>query len=185
MGFKVQVDPEFCIFSALLLLILPFRWILAMVTAMSFHEISHIVAIYLFGGRIIKLHIGAGGMQLDSSPLESIAQIICTLAGPAGSFLLLLLVHYSPEIALCGLVHGIYNMIPVYPLDGGRVIRFLLPERICIWIEYVVILLLFVGLGIATIVFHLGIGMLMPLIIVFWNLRNRKIPCIATKERVQ
>lgn len=47
-------------------------------------------------------------------------EVLCALAGPLGGFLLLFLLHSAPRIALCAFVQSVCNLIPVYPLDGGR-----------------------------------------------------------------
>lgn len=50
-------------------------------------------------------------------------ELLCVLAGPAVSFSLLALARFFPRIAICGLVQGIYNLLPIYPLDGGKALR--------------------------------------------------------------
>lgn len=62
-------------------------------------------------------------------------EALCALAGPVGSFSVVLLAEYFPEAALFGLVQGLYNLLPVYPLDGGRILRCLLPWEICAGVE--------------------------------------------------
>ncbi len=58
--------------------------------------------------------------------MSSGKSVICILSGPMGSLLLFLFVRWIPRIAFCGLLQGIYNLLPIYPLDGGRVVRCML-----------------------------------------------------------
>ena len=53
-------------------------------------------------------------------------ELICILAGPAASLLLLCLARIFPRVAICGLIQGCYNLLPIAPLDGGRALHCLL-----------------------------------------------------------
>jgi Zn-dependent protease len=57
---------------------------------------------------------------MTAEPLTPWQELLCASAGPAGSILLLVFLHDFPELSVCGIAHGIYNLLPVYPLDGGR-----------------------------------------------------------------
>ena len=91
--------------------------------AAAFHELCHILAIRLCGGHVISLTVGAGGMVMETEPMTPGREILCALAGPAGSLLLVLLYSIFPLLAFCGLIQGCFNLLPLYPLDGGRALR--------------------------------------------------------------
>lgn len=133
MGKYPEFTPGFCIGAALMLMVVPLRWVLALATAAVFHEICHAAALKVCGIRIFGIRISMGGAEISTEPMTTGEEIICALAGPAGSLALLLLLRITPLIALFGLIQGLYNLLPVMPLDGGRVVRgilvWLCPER--------------------------------------------------------
>lgn len=122
----LEISPVSWILGAALILVIPINWLLAAATAAVFHELSHGAAILLLGGEIHGLKILPDGIRMETSPMPPWQEIFCSLAGPLGSLLLVLLGKHTPRIALCALVQGCYNLLPVYPLDGGRAIRCLL-----------------------------------------------------------
>ena len=115
---------------AVLCLTVPPDWIAAAVLAAFVHELSHVLAVLLFGGRIEALDVSERGAVMDATPLTPCKELICILAGPAGSLGLILVCRYLPKTAICGLVHGAYNLLPIYPLDGGQAVRCVL-DIIC------------------------------------------------------
>ncbi len=121
----IDVDFRFWILTALFLLTIPLRWFFAAVIAAAVHELGHIAAVGLLGAEIKEVQIGAGGAKLCASPLSRNREIICVLAGPAASLMLMLFARIMPRVAICGLVQGVYNLLPIYPLDGGKALRML------------------------------------------------------------
>jgi len=119
----VRVDVSACLMGAFLLLTLPLNWLLSALAAAAFHELCHGAAILLLGGRIWGVRIGAGGAVMETEPLSSGKELVCALAGPAGSLLLVLTFRIFPRVAVCALVQGAFNLLPVFPLDGGRALR--------------------------------------------------------------
>lgn len=147
MGSKLILSPGFCLLWAACLLLLPLRWAIGALLAALIHECTHYIAIYLLGGQVYSVTLGGNGAVMETSPQTARREAICVLAGPLGSFSLLIISEYFPEAAVCGLIQGTYNLIPVFPLDGGRVMRCLFPEKICRWTEIVFMTVLIILLG--------------------------------------
>lgn len=87
------------------------------------HELSHLLMIRFLGGSVKGIYIGPGGAEIRTGAMDLLQELLCTLAGPVGSFSTVLLCHFIPKIAICGFIQGCFNLIPLYPLDGGRVLR--------------------------------------------------------------
>lgn len=119
---RIEISSICCLFLALLLLAVPVPWILGAVLAALFHELSHWGMVLITGGRIADLEIKPTGAFMKTAEMPAWKEALCSLAGPAGSFLLLLLSDYFPRLAVCGLVQGMFNLLPICPLDGGRIL---------------------------------------------------------------
>lgn len=187
------IEPGFCCFCALAILILPLPWLLAAVFAALIHELCHLIAIFCFAGSVQRITIAAGGMEIQAALPDKRREFLAILAGPVGSFLLMgMTLHWMPETALCGLAHGVFNLLPVYPLDGGRALRCLLElncpdraERIASAAEGVVLLLLLIAAGYATVCLHMGIGPMAAAFVPVSGWIQRKIPCKQERIGVQ
>ena len=185
MGNNFRISPYACIAGALLLMVVPARWCLGAVLAAFFHELSHLGAIYLAGEQVICISIGGLGAKMETLPMSRGREALCALAGPVGSLLLAQGFSFFPEMALCALVQGLYNLIPVYPLDGGRILRCLLPSSVCTGIEVFAIILL-MGSGIwCCFSFELGILPMIPGLTAAIRSVTRKIPCKESRIAVQ
>ncbi|MGJ3243684.1 MAG: site-2 protease family protein [Opitutales bacterium] len=120
-------------------------------TCVLLHELGHCLTARKFGiqvPRIVLLPIG-GMAQFESIPREPRKELLITLAGPAVNFViagLILLVWGLPEdpalifrypqafglpaiLLVVNLAMGFFNLLPVFPMDGGRIFRALLATR--------------------------------------------------------
>ena len=126
----IRIQPSAFILMAALMLLLPIDWLFAAVLAAAVHELGHLAAIHAVGGHLDVICIGSAGAQICTEPLDNRAEFLCAAAGPAASLFLLSLCRFFPKTALCGLAQGIFNLIPVHPMDGGRMLLCVL-RRLC------------------------------------------------------
>lgn len=189
----LQVSPFFYVVLALLLLLFPLQWLLAAILAAAVHELSHIGMIRLCKKKILSIRIHINGAIIETEPMSGAKEMICALAGPVGGLLLVFLVRWFPRVAICGVIHSLYNLLPIYPLDGGRVLYCGLEilftrthaRRICEGIG-VALLIGILAIGCyGTFVLRLGV---LPLIaaLVLWQKNGMiKIPCKQRQPSVQ
>ena len=188
---RVKISPTAYIWGALLVYLLPVKWLVAALTAALVHELSHIAALRLLGVRIRQIRITALGAVIETGPVSHGKELICALAGPVGSFLILLGYRILPEIALCALVQGGFNLLPVYPLDGGRAVRSLIyrvskyPERSAKWAERAILgLIVLLMVTMLPRIFSGNIPWLLILLVGVCEVL-RKIPCKPDKQALQ
>ena len=185
---KAELSGAYFIVAAFWLLVLPVRLVLAAVAAAIMHELCHLLAIRLTGGRVLGVRIGAGGMTLETGPMTVTQELFCALAGPAGSYLLALLHPWAPWVAVCAMIQGTYNLLPLYPLDGGRCLRCLLEllfskNWVKLWRAVQWTMLVALGLAGVGLAWALEWG-IWPVLL--WVLvLVRKIPCKEGELRVQ
>lgn len=99
------------------------------------HELGHIVMAAVLGGRVERLSLTAVGAELRisyASPLGYFQESLVALAGPAANLLaggLFSVLGWGVAAALTLAIGG-FNLLPILPLDGGRVIHGLLSVRL-------------------------------------------------------
>jgi Zn-dependent protease len=116
------------------------------------HELGHSLTAKRYGinvPRIMLLPIG-GMAEMDRIPRKPSQELLITVAGPAVNFLLVALLlplvwrdffhsesvaAYSPAGVIVQLVYanfimGVFNLAPVFPMDGGRIFRALLAMKL-------------------------------------------------------
>lgn len=122
----------------------PLYWIVAGATAALFfasvlaHEFSHALVARRFGLKVqgITLFIFGGATSIDSDSRTPREEALIAVAGPAASMviggaLLGLNVFIAQEqlgalvgwLGVINVMLGLFNLIPGFPMDGGRVLR--------------------------------------------------------------
>lgn len=188
-----SLSPDACILGAVLLVTVPLPWIAGAFAAAAFHELCHVLAVYALGERIRSFRIGGGGALLELGPVSNGKELLCAAAGPMGSLLLVLLYRRFPRLAACGLIQGCFNLLPVYPMDGGRILQCILRcflgdrlgERVGESVQWTVIVLLLAAGIYVSFRYSLGIIPTVAMITVIFRILSRKIPCKDGLQRVQ
>lgn len=116
-------------------------WIPVLFISVLFHELAHAGAIALFGYGSSQIVLGGmGGVTINRRKARAWHDMLISLAGPLASFALAFLitmilrtvpfatrdpmmVALLPILRAANFYWGIFNLIPVPPLDGGHVVR--------------------------------------------------------------
>lgn len=119
----IKIEFGFYILTAAFLLLLPLKLVVAWSLAVIVHETSHYIALRLFDVGVLYISLGATGISMQIGEISGKRELICALSGPLGSLSLLMLGRWLPCTAICGFVQCLFNLLPIYPLDGGRALR--------------------------------------------------------------
>ena len=190
---SVLIEPSFYIGICIMLLLIPIKWVLAWFTAIFFHEACHFFAILLLKYNIVYIKASISGVTIKTGQMKESHELIVALAGPTGSLLLLLFAEYIPALALCALFQSAYNLIPIFPYDGGRALRCIfltvLPgetgEKMFRFVEKIVLMLLALICVCLMVRFNLGFFPILMLLSVLVKMGLLKNPCKPRKQRVQ
>jgi Zn-dependent protease len=126
--------------------------LLAFFACVVLHELGHSFTARHFGigvRRILLMPIG-GMAEFESIPREPAREFLITLAGPAVNFVIVGILALTvgapegfplnPEISLdargfgqlllqANFIMGCFNLLPAFPMDGGRILRAMLASR--------------------------------------------------------
>lgn len=119
----VRIEGRTWLLWAAWILLLPAKWIICSTVAALVHEAFHLISIFVVGGKVRSITIGPSGVIIEAIEISGYREVICALAGPAGSFFLAGMIPRFPLLGFCGLVQGLFNLLPIYPLDGGRAMK--------------------------------------------------------------
>ena len=105
--------------------------VLPILCAMAVHELAHIVMMLACGGQVRRLTLRFADLQIAASGLGYRQELLSALAGPLVNLICgAAFCMQRPSFAAYSLMLGIYNLLPVWPLDGGRVLRCALLARL-------------------------------------------------------
>lgn len=116
-------------------------WIPTLFFSVIVHELGHAGMIAALGfGRSVVVLGGFGGMTMNARNARPWQNVLISLAGPVAGFLLSVLIRalylrsefmqtdrffsvWSQQLVDANFWWAIFNLIPIYPLDGGQIFR--------------------------------------------------------------
>lgn len=175
-----NVRPAFFLTAAIATVLLPFKWVLAWIMASAVHEAFHLMVVRAMGFRILAITLGGNGAVINTESMLPIQELLCALAGPLGALILILFAKQMPILSICALIQSLFNLLPFYPLDGGRALHNLMilitdevrAVHITARINTVILILMGIVSVFLQIRFHCGIIPLCLILILFFG--NRK-----------
>lgn len=138
------------------------------------HELGHLGALRLAGARVERVRLSAFGAEIwaDTRYLPYGRELACTLAGPAVNLVLAFVcarITGGYVLAGANLLLGVFNLLPVPSLDGGRALYLLvswlsdpmLADQVCRWVGLGCALMLTAAALALTIRFRAGLFLLL------------------------
>lgn len=131
-------------------------FVLAGLISILVHELGHAFAMRKFGGRAAIVLHSLGGYAVSDKNFSRVQHIVISLAGPVAQILLGVLFNWLLDLRIesmrasgemiqgsigifdlwlsqmttISLVWGIFNLIPIFPLDGGQTLFYALGPKL-------------------------------------------------------
>ena len=179
---QITFERGIFLYLALLLLLIPLRLFIALIISAVIHELFHIIALKLMDKEIYSVKICLRGAMINTQCMNEKEELLCALAGPLSGILLMLFVRWIPVIALAGFVQALYNLLPLYPTDGGRILKcgmlLILPiklaDKIIYWTEVVTLSVITAACVYGSVYLRLGIiPMMMSAVLVLKSAKRK------------
>ena len=148
-------------------------WMVVWLGSFLIHEMGHALTYRKFGGRDARIHLyGFGGYATASGYYTRGQKFLITAAGPlveiaAGVVALVILretnvtspylVIFLRLFSFICILWGLFNLIPVYPLDGGQIVDAVLGKGMVVTAKVSIVAGIIAALALFT-VFNLKIA---------------------------
>ncbi len=117
---KLTVTPGYWLLLAGVYYLGGLSWTGLWIGAVGLHELGHILALLLLKVPVYSGRVSLAGACIDTGAMTYGQEMVAALAGPMVGLLPLLFWKYIPQFAIVSLLLSLINLLPLYPLDGGR-----------------------------------------------------------------
>lgn len=119
---RFSVHPSMLLWLSVLFYLRP-RLVLPFLGAVLFHELGHFLALCMMKKRPLWLSLTFVGASMETTVLSYRQTIWAAGAGPLFSLLLGLLFPLTPILSAYSLLLGLFNLLPMPGLDGGKILE--------------------------------------------------------------
>lgn len=128
---KVKINLQIFAFAIIFYFTKQIRIYTILMLFAFIHELGHLIAGIILGLKVKNINIMPFGVSInfeDYSNKYVIKKIIIAIAGPLINLILVILGicnEWEEDIIYSNVLIGMFNLIPLYPLDGGRILKYI------------------------------------------------------------
>lgn len=132
---KVSISFWFAFGITVFLLFDSTKIVLINIISAMLHECGHCIAMIIFKENPKKIEVTPFGMRIRRNAVNKMSfnrEIVVALSGPSVNFVIFGVSYFLNfrKVADLNLILGVFNLLPCEPLDGYRVIHFLLLRKL-------------------------------------------------------
>lgn len=123
-GFRVNLKPSFFVMCTFLVALGQAEQMCVIIFSVTAHEIAHILTARLWGLKTESVTLTPVGQTAAIKGMESLSlfrRLLVIIAGPMVNLVLFVVFQSPVNLGLF-----VLNLLPVYPLDGGRLLHYIL-----------------------------------------------------------
>ena len=174
---NVKFTFSYLLFLILMLYVSIISEIIIISLSIFIHELFHVFISFIFGNRKIKIEVSMfGGIcSIDTSLMSKNKRIIVYIFGIFANVILIFIFKYlyqciySQMIIKYNLMLICFSLLPIYPLDGYRIIREIFAEKTSIYISYITLFIIFL-----INIYLQSVGIFVIIIYLFFKQKNNK-----------
>lgn len=160
---KIEISPAFAAGLGILIALDPASLWCPFLLAALFHELGHGFCLRLLKIPVLSIRVGMSGTVIETALLSGWREALCAAAGPFVNLVVgISFARAFPAFSFLNLLLMGFNLLPVFPLDGGRIVRAFFPEAAHVVSSAGIVILTLIG-GVMTSILHEG---LWPVILV-------------------
>ncbi len=185
---KIEINLKIILILILLLIIKNINTYIIFIIFIILHEIAHLIMGVLIGGKPKKLIISPFGASLEFYTYgknNSLCRILFFLIGPLTNLIIAIIFlnlpeydFYREEIIFTNFAIAFFNLIPILPLDGGKILKELLKcfvgleksNRYTIFISKIILVI--ISFLYAILIVKIKNIMILFLLVYLWYLYN-------------